>query len=274
MDTPHKNLDAVFKEALTIFKDKTLDFLGLHDIAPLGEALSSETIEVKWNIQDLVFATQDGRGLHLEEQAKLSKKDLLRFAAYNINLNIAHKREFDTVIFVKAPTKLTKLETKQFCFKPIIVHCSKIDADMLLDKLKKDLAAGKEVNELSLIYLPLFRSAKLSITELFAESAKLINDVPESRVSTNKLHSLLITLVSKKVKKSKWEEVMMTMITESNPLFEAMWEIVGEERVEKRVEKRAEGIAINLLSKGYDLTDIAEATGLSEERIRELAPTQ
>ena len=289
MNFPHNNLDFVFKEALVLFKNKTLDFLGIDDIAPLGEALRTETIEVKWNFQDLVFATQDGRGLHLEEQANLTKSDLLRFAAYNINLNIVHKRDFDTVIFVRDPSTQTKLETKQFCFTPTIIRCTEIDADIVLDKLKRDLAAGKELNELSLIYLPLFRSASLSLTDLFVESARLICKVQVDDMVREKLKSLLIGLVGNKVENSRMEEVMMEMRLEDNAMLQYMWERVQEkaekqvneranelanELANERVEERVEKVAIKLLSKGMDILDVAETTGFSEERVREIALVQ
>jgi len=62
VNIPHRNYDYVFKEALVLFKDKTLDFLGLTDIAPIGDSLSTESvgIEINWEFKDLVFATQDG----------------------------------------------------------------------------------------------------------------------------------------------------------------------------------------------------------------------
>jgi len=122
MDVPSKNLDNVFKEALVLFKDKTLNFLGLAGIAPIGESLRSENvqIEVTWEFQDLVFATQDGRGVNFETEADLSKDDLLRFGGYNISLNRVHKREFITVIFVMNPTSLTELKTEQLHFVPSV----------------------------------------------------------------------------------------------------------------------------------------------------------
>jgi len=42
MDIPSHNLDNVFKESLSLFKDKTLDFLGLTGIAPITEHLGAE----------------------------------------------------------------------------------------------------------------------------------------------------------------------------------------------------------------------------------------
>jgi hypothetical protein len=46
MDNIHMNYDAVLKDALTLFKDKTLEFLGLHDIPPITEPLNTEVKSV------------------------------------------------------------------------------------------------------------------------------------------------------------------------------------------------------------------------------------
>ncbi|MDR2855420.1 MAG: hypothetical protein LBV40_04620, partial [Methanomicrobiales archaeon] len=82
----HTNYDQVFKEALTLFKDKTLDFLGLHGIAPIAEPLRTENVEVsiRSEFADLTFALQDGRGIHFEEEVQLSKDDMMRIAGYSL----------------------------------------------------------------------------------------------------------------------------------------------------------------------------------------------
>ena len=69
MEVINRNYDPVFKEAMILFKDKALDFLGLKGIAPITEPLRTESveIEIKSEFSDLTFATQDGRGLHFEE---------------------------------------------------------------------------------------------------------------------------------------------------------------------------------------------------------------
>ena len=68
------NYDRVFKNAVTVFKDKTLDFLGLHDIAPISEPLRTENVEiiVKSELADLTFSLKDGRGINFEEGATRS----------------------------------------------------------------------------------------------------------------------------------------------------------------------------------------------------------
>ena len=272
MDIPHTNIDAVFKESLTLFKNKTLDFLGLTGIPPITELLGAEgvQIELKWDSGDLVFGTSDDRGLNLEEEVDLSQDDLLRFCGYNTSLSRLHKREFVTVIFVKNPTKLTGVETEQLSFRPIIVQCSKIDADVILAKLRKAVAENRPINELEAIFLPLFRSENLNLTQLFLESKKLIMAMEADDRRKHKILALLITLAGKEVDKELLDATLEEVKNMGNAFIEYF-----EERGEKRgiklgEERRQEEIAEKLLALGIDILDIIEATGISPERIREM----
>jgi len=87
MDIPHTNYDLGFKEAITLFKDKALDFFGIDDLASITEPLATESVqvEIKSLFRDLVFATQEGKGLHFEEEVHLSEDDLWRFLDYNVS---------------------------------------------------------------------------------------------------------------------------------------------------------------------------------------------
>ena len=265
MEIPHQNYDSVFKEAITLYKNKTLDFLGLTGIAPIMEPLRTESveIEIKIELRDMTFGTQDGRGLHLENEVDLSKDDMLRFCSYNIGLNRIYKREFLTVIFVKNPTTLTEFRTKHVHFKPVIVQCSEFDANTMLDDLKKDIAAGKPVNELKLVYLPLFRSTKLSPTELFRESARLIKDLKLEDEHRQKIYALSIVLAGKVVDEAAIRAVLEEIMIEGNVIIKVIEEI-GEKR---GVERTQEETAKNLLDMGLDVLDIIKATGISAERL-------
>ena len=209
MEVPHQNYDPVFKEAMTLYQDKALDFLGLTGISPIIEPLRTESVEIEIKIEfrDLTFGTQDGRGLHFENEVDLSTDDLLRFGSYNIGLSRVYKREFITVIFVKNPTKLKEVRTAQLLFEPIIVQCSSFDADAILDRLKKDIAAGMVVNELELVYLPLFQSTKFSPTEIFKESTRLIGNLQIEDEHKRKIYALSILLAGKVVDESAIEAV-------------------------------------------------------------------
>jgi hypothetical protein len=277
MDNIHTNYDAVFKDALTLFKDKTLDFLGLHDIPPITEPLSAEAvnIEVKKDIFDLVFGLQDGRGLHIEEEVDLSYDDLLRFGVYHLNLNRAHKRKFISVVFVKNPVKVSELRTGQLTFIPIIVQCSQFNADEILIKLKTSIANGEPFNELELIYLPLFNSINYTPTELFSESAKLITVLQADDRFKQKLSSLLIVLSGKVVDEAILEKYLEEVMRMGNAVIDYFIK-VGEERGEERGwnhgknQKEAES-ALRMLNKGYKAQDILEIIDISQERLNQIA---
>ena len=84
MNVPHTNYDLGFKEAITIFRDKALDFFGIDGLATITEPLATESVhvEIKSLFRDLVFATKEDKGLHFKEEVKLSKEDLWRFLDY------------------------------------------------------------------------------------------------------------------------------------------------------------------------------------------------
>jgi len=264
MNVPHRNYDPVFKEALVLFKDKTLDFLGLTNIAPIGESLSTETVdvEISWEFKDLAFATQDGKGIHFEEEVALSRDDLLRFCGYNISLERVHGRKFITVVFVKNHATITELKSEQIQFKPIIVQCTQIDADAMLSRLKKDIADGKPVNELELVYLPLFNSTKYSPTQLFKESTDLIRALQVDDIRKRKIYALSILLAIKVVDQSQLEEALKEASIMGNVILETA-EKIGADR-------QKEIFARKLLKKGFDSLEVVDLVDISVEQVREL----
>jgi hypothetical protein len=260
----HKNYDAVFKEAMVLFKDKTLDFLGLHGIAPISEPLRTENVQIEINSEflDLTFGLQDGKGAHFEEEVDLSRDDMLRFGSYHLGLSRVYKRDFITVIFVKNPTSIKELRTEQISFTPIIVQCSEFDADAILDRLKKSVADGEAINELELIYLPLFRSSKYSPTELFRESAALVKALQVEDNRRIKVAALLYALAGKVVETTEldkfWEEVKVM----GNKIIEYAENYGMKMKMEETARK--------MLDKGYDLNEIIEITGIGSERLHEI----
>ena len=270
MNIPHTNYDLGFKEAITLFKDKALDFFGINELASITEPLATETVqvEIKSLFRDLVFATQAGKGLHFEEEVHLSENDLWRFLDYNVSLYQIHKRVFDTVIFVKEPTKLTGINLERLVFKPIIVQCSEIDADVMLDELKKDIDEGKPVNELKLVYLPLFRSIKLNPTELFKESTKLIRSLNIENQPKQKALSLAILISGKVVDPEVLRQIYkeVKLMSTGNVILD-----VAEEYGEKRgIERHKEETARKMLYDGLDVLDIIRYTGIDAERLSQL----
>ena len=250
--------------------------MGITGIAPIGDSLNTETVEIEltWEFQDLAFSTQDGRGIHLEEEVDLSRDDLLRFCGYNISLNRIHKREFITVIFVKNSTNLTEIKTEQLHFKPIVIQCTTIDADAMLDRLKNNIASEKPINELEAVYLPLFSSAKFSPTELFLESAKLIRDMQTDDQHKRKISALLIAVAGKIVDSVQLDNLAEEVSVMGNVIIEYFEKRGIEHGMERGIERGAERcqeeIAKNLLFMGMDALEIIKATDISAERLIEI----
>jgi len=273
VEIPHKNYDLGFKEAMTLFKDKTLDFFGIADIGTITESLATESVEfeVKSLFRDLVFATSKGKGLHLEEEIVLSEDDLWRFLDYNVSLCRVHKRIFDTVIFVKEPTTLTGIDFERLMFKPIIVQCANIDADAMLDELKRDIEAGKPVNELKLVYLPLFKGKTLDATGLFLESAKLVRSMKAEDWLKQKVLSLAMLISGKVVDSEALNQIYdeVEMMNTGN----AFWDVATARGAINGAREKSEEVALKLLSDNFDVLDIIRYTGIDAERLKELRDT-
>jgi hypothetical protein len=254
-------------------------------------------VEIRSEFADMAFALRGGGGLHFEEEVNLSKDDLLRICGYHTWLSRVHKREFVTVLFVKnrVPAGRIRIRTKQLHFTPVVVDCSAIDADTRLARLRQQVTEQAEVNELELLYLPLFHSETLTATELFQESARLIQALRAEDAVKHKLSALLIALAGKVVDAEAllefWEEVrkMGNKIIE---IAEAYGMQIGEERgiaigeergiaigeergitigEEHGQLKMAETTARKMLTKGYSLEVIAELTDLAPEQLTALA---
>ena len=266
MNISHSNYDLGFKEAITLFKDKTLDFLGINEPVSIAEPLATESvnIEIKSLSRDLIFAAKDKyRGFHFEEEVNLNLDDLWRFFDYNVSLYRIHKRVFDTIIFVKEPTSLTGIEESRLAFKPIIVQCSNIDADVMLAELKNDVSDGKAINELKLVYLPLFRGT-LDANGLFLESAKLIRAMKADDSLKQKVSALAILIAGKVVDEHILDKVYkeVKMMYSDNVILKVA-ENHGANREKEETVKR-------MLVMGLDPLDIIAATGISAERLREM----
>jgi hypothetical protein len=266
--------------------------LGLEGLGPIEEPLKTELteIEIRSEFADLTFRLKDDRGLHFEEEVHLSQDDLLRFCGYHTWLSRVYNLEFVSVIFVRDPVQYRTLETAQLKFTPIIVDCSTIDADAILAKLRQGLAEGAPVNELELIYLPLFHSTTLTPTGLFKESQALIKKLQANDRLKQKICALSILLAGKIVAPSEleaaWKEVKLmgnTILefaeTQGRIAGELQGRIAGEAqgRILGKAEGKAEGktlekeaTAHKMHTRGYAPQEIFELTGIDPERLRQI----
>ena len=140
----------------------------------------------------------------------------------------------------------------------------------MLDDLKKDVKAGEPINELKLVYLPLFRSIKLSPTELFRESARLIKDIKLEDEHRQKIYALSIVLGGKIVDEAAIRAVKEEIMYEDNVIIK-IFEEVGEKRgLAIGITKQQEETAKKMLLKGFKFSEIIEFTGIDVDHLTEL----
>ena len=281
IDDIWQNYDAVLKDAVTMFKDKSLDFFGLPKEITVTEPLKTETkeIEVKSEFADLTFKLSNGKGLHLESEAALSVEDMFRFCRYHINLIQTYGFDFTTVILVKDAHNIKSLDYKMLKFTPLIVNCREYDGDSILAKLKEQVEKGEEINELEVIYLPLFGSEKYTVVELLMESLHLINASNMEERQKLKVSALTLVLSNKIVDKDVLEELwrrikMMGVKILDYAIEQTMKEGLekGREQGEKRGLEKGEkiGKVKLLLEDGFTKEKIAEKLKLPVREVEEI----
>ena len=263
----HANYDAVFKDAMSLFKDKALGFFGLPDNVRIKEPLRTEKKEVRVSTEfsDLTFRLSDGRGFHAEEQVDLTKDDLLRFCGYHVDLVREYECEFITAIFLKNPSQDVKLDIGMLKFEPYIVDCSMHDADEILESMKEKVQKGEPVNELEIIYLPLFKSARHTPVDLLHEAVTVIRQM-KAKDEDQKLKMIALALmvsnkfVSKAELNKLWEDAKMVKLK--------ILELAEEKGIEQGIDISAE-IMLALIQK-TPVEEIAERYKVSVDKIEQL----
>ena len=190
---------------------------------------SNEITETKTKkaYADNALKLSTGNGVHHEWEVDIGEDDMMRFGSYHMDLSRIHKISFTTVIITAKEPRCTSYVSPSMNFTPKIINLKDRDADKALAEIDRKLKAGKheEINELEIIYLPLYNS-----------------------VSDNEL----------------------------NKIMEANMRILEDTTAFRVLEARGrsqekESIAINMIRDGDDYTKIARNTGLSMERLEELA---
>ena len=259
----YHNYDSAFKDAVSVFKDKALDFFKMDSGLRIVEPLRTENAKIRSEVEfsDFTFRLSNGTGLHLEEEIDLDTKDLMRFFGYHVDLVQIYEYEFATVIFVKNKPKQLEIDMAAIKFKPIVFDCTEINADEVLEKLKRQIENGEPVNELEIIYLPLFKSERYKPTELLKEAAAIVKMSKMEDEMKAKVISLSLVasnkIVDKDVLKSIWEEFRIMMKLK---VLEVAEEIGVEKGIELGVEKGKYEVAESMMADGDSIEKISRNT--------------
>ena len=272
-----QNYDAAFKDSFTLFRNKTLRFLGIESDARITEVLATEKREVHVDTEysDMSFLTDDGFGLHIEEETDISRKDLYRFCGYHVDLTQLHGRDFHTVILTFKPPRVREIVTPTLVFKPIIVDLSERDAGAVYERLRRQIEGGEEINELDLVFLPVCHSESETVAELLEKGVKLATKLAAGKKMVEKIAGLMLMVSDQLVEKAERKRIWEVFMDYAKLQVLQVAEEVGEKRGIKK--GRAEGVekgkldtARNLKLMGLPLEQIAAGTGLPLDKIAAL----
>lgn len=215
LDINYQNYDLIFKDAFTIFHDQALDFLNI-DLPPILTILNSTlaAISAKEQRFDMIFELADGTILHMEEEADVSNADLLRFAAYDLQLYRTYHKKITTLIlcFKQNSARHTSFDIGSMQYQVQVCNTSDRDADQILVDIEAKIARGESINPLTLIFLPLMKS-KYSAPELVEKIIHTQINLPIDEVTKKKIivATLVLSdkLVGRDLLEKLWEDIHM-----------------------------------------------------------------
>ena len=261
------NKDKVFKESLSLYKGRTFNFLRL-DLPEITEMLSSEITEVKTvkAFADKVFKLANGKGLHMEWEADLSKDDMLRFFSYNVYLERKHGIQFTTVILTNNKPCVINHISISTAFTPIVINLGERNGDAAYIQMKERLKAGEMIDELELIYLPLYNSSK-SMYDLLDAAIKLAPEIKKDTAELDKLLSLILLQVGRFADEKEFKKVLEAnaVILENNVAVKVIEEMGMKKGIEKGMEKGKAETAFEMFADNFSLSQIAKYTKMPIE---------
>jgi len=270
----HHNKDKVLKESLSLFKDGSLEFLDSELSGEVTEILSTEMTETttKKAYADNALKLSTNRGVHHEWEVDISDDDMMRFGSYHLDLSRMHKIQFTSVIITAKKTSVTTYVSPSMNFTPKIINLNDRDADKTLAEIDRKIKAGEHssINELEIIYLPLYNSPSgKSTADLLDIAIKLTPQViKDDKQKKNKLHDLLILLTGTFVTDTELNTILEAnmRVLEDSPAVR----VLEDRGMNKgRLQEKAD-IALNMLQAGEDYSRISLFTGLDLDRITAL----
>ncbi|MCK8824103.1 DUF4351 domain-containing protein [Fuchsiella alkaliacetigena] len=205
----YHNYDTIFTNSFSVFKNKVIDFLGV-DLPRIDSFVETKFAEIETSKQrlDLNFRLEDGSILHLEEEADISKNDLIRFAAYDLKLYNRYRDPIRTVILCINGFEDSKatFNTGSMAYKTIVVDMSDRDGDSVYEEIQRKIEAGEEVNVLELIFLPLMKS-KEGMVKRVKKAIDLEQKLGYGEVMTSRVIAMTLVLSNKFLEEKEVKEI-------------------------------------------------------------------
>lgn len=223
-------------------------------------------VEVAETSTDFIFLLEDDTYLHFEFQTVYNKKDLIRFAMYDLRLYARDKRPVQTVIVYSSDVKKTddSLNIGSLKYAPSKVMMYEYDGNTIYEDLEMKLKSRQDLTDvdmLNLIFLPLMRNdvPKRELTEKSIELAQTIPDKTKRDTCIASVFAFSFKYLSDEDIKRILEVLKMANIdTMLDMLFK---DALNEHDIE---------IARNLLQENIPIEVIAKTTALDIEVIKAL----
>ena len=264
----HKARDIIQKHASGLFKDSALEFYGIKS-AKIKELVNVElpVVKVVDSSTDYIFLLEDASYLHLEFQTTNAKKDLARFAAYDVRLYERDEKKVTTVIIYSSEVKEaeTYLEIGSIIYNPQKIMMNDYNGNEIYEKLENKIKNREDLTDvdlMNLIFLPLMKHT-LSKAELATKTVELAQTISDETKRDICIASA-VAFASKYLNDSEKRKLMEVI------RMADLIDMIVEESVEKgKLEGKLE-TAQNALLKGFSIDDIMAITGLAADRIKEL----
>ncbi|MCL2015442.1 MAG: hypothetical protein FWG68_04265 [Defluviitaleaceae bacterium] len=257
------NKDSVFKDSFTLFLNKSLEFLDADLAGQVSEILNPETtaVEAIGDFAVKIFNETLGTfGVHKEFEVDVSKDDLMRFCGYNIYLSRKHKIPSTTIIITEKRPTVVEYQNQSITFKPKIICLKERDGDATLKKIKQQLAAGEPINELELIYLPMYGSEQgTTLYEFLDEVLKITPQIGDTATMTKKLQILILFLTIRTADIDEIKKVWVNNmgLLKDNVGIQALIEI-GIDKGEENKKNKIVSMMQDLLKQGSTAEEILE----------------
>lgn len=250
LDITYQNYDNVFKNSFSIFKQGINDFLEI-DLPEIEGFIETEFAEIETADErlDLNFRLADGSILHLEEEADISRNDLIRFASYDLKLYKRYGDEIRTIVLCVNgfQDSLAGFDTNSLEYSTTVVDMSERDGDSKIEEISQKIEAGEEVNILELIFLPLMNSDK-KMSKRVKKAIDLEQEVNLPEIMQSKVVALTLVLSNKFLSEAEIEEIWrdysmlkVFKVAEEKGREKGRKEGLEEGREEGRKEGRKEG---------------------------------
>ena len=265
-DIDYQNYDKVFKSSFSIFKDEIMDFLGV-DLPEIDSFLETEFSEIQTSEErlDLNFRLKDGSILHLEEEADISTKDLIRFASYDLRLYNRYMNKVRTIVLCvnEFEESQASFEAGSINYNSLVIDMSKRDGDAKLEEIKNKIDKNEEVNVLELIFLPLM-SSKKEMVDRVKNTIEVEQQLNLSESKSSKVVAMTLVMADKFLTEKEisqiWEEYKMVKI----------FKYAEEKGREKGEKERLQKTAIKLLTKKFQGLSKKNKEKIKEQDLEEL----